>query len=138
MPADVIHMGTGRPLDEVIAEQSEQELLEIEAEDMELSEYQESMIAMLDRVMKLVAEGRLVGLMVLGKDPVTDLFLTEVHLRCPHIDRQDMFSYMGVLETLKLEMSEAASMAPVITSTGTILDPFEEPDQSEFDFEDDE
>lgn len=136
--ADVIHLGSRKPLDEVIAEESKRELEEMEAEDAAVTEYQERMLDLLEKLKVLVGQGRLTGLVVLGMDPMTDMFLTEVHLNSPDIERQDLFGYMGLLEMIKIEMSEGASMAPVITSAGAILDPWDQPDQSEFDFEDDE
>lgn len=135
--ADVIHMASRRPFDQVIEEEAREDLAAIAAEDQALEDYRNKLIDLLDRLRFLVGQGRLTGLVILGTDPMTDLFLTEVHLDSPEIERQDLFAYMGVLEMLKIEMSEGASMAPVITSTGNILDPWEQ-EQAEFQFEDDE
>lgn len=78
----------------------------------------------IDQLRSLVEQGRIDGLVFVGQDPVTGYFITELCLE-PDLNRTELFGYMGVLETVKLELSEQAAMAPVMTLAGAILDPYD-------------
>lgn len=78
----------------------------------------------IDQLRSLVEQGRIDGLVFVGQDPVTGYFITELCLE-PDLNRTELFGYMGVLETVKLELSEQAAMAPVMTLAGVILDPYD-------------
>lgn len=80
----------------------------------------------LDRIEKLrhlALAGRLDGLILIASDPVTGYFLTELCLS-EEQGRSDLFGFVGVLETLKAEITEKATMSPCMTMDGEILDPF--------------
>lgn len=77
----------------------------------------------------LAEKGRLDGLVLAGMDPATGLFLTEV-LFDPATEKSEMFQWVGVLEGLKLEISEQAALAATIDDAGNIIDPFI-PDQDD-------
>jgi hypothetical protein len=85
----------------------------------------EEMLDKLDRLRRLITDGRIQGLIFVGQDPVTGYFLTETCLDRA-MNRSELFGYMGVLETLKMEIGESAAVAPVIDLSGTIIDPYEE------------
>lgn len=78
----------------------------------------------IDQLRSLVEQGRIDGLVFVGQDPVTGYFITELCLE-PDLNRTELFGFMGVLETVKLELSEQAAMAPVMTLAGAILDPYD-------------
>ena len=90
----------------------------------------------LEGVIRLVEQGRVEGLMLIAKDAHTGLFYTTSTLREPFVQREDLFGYIGVLDTMKLELSDQAAMAPTITLSGDVLDPYEDPDETD-DYEDD-
>lgn len=91
-------------------------------------EQMKNILDRLDRLRLLVEQGRIDSLVLVGKDPVTGYFLTETCLDAQD-DRTELFGFVGVLENLKLEISEQAAMAPVISLTGDIIDPFFEAKQ---------
>lgn len=93
-------------------------------------------LTLLDNVTNRVMQGKLNGLIIIAIDQTNGHFMTEVRMASPNITRQEMFSYIGVLETLKLEMTDQAQMAPTISAEGKIIDPFELPDEDEDDWED--
>ena len=80
----------------------------------------------LGKISALVAAGRLEGLVILGRDPTTGMFLADIHAPADGISPESAMIYIGYLEMLKLEMAEIAALAPVMMSDGSRLDPFEE------------
>lgn len=130
---NVISIGSRKPL---AVEQAEQAILAEEADKaraQKLDEHQELCLKTLDQIRKLVEEGRLQGLVIIGRDPVTSLFLTETVLSIDATPASEMFAYVGVVETLKLELADYASMAPQILNDGKVIDPWLEPGDDEED-----
>lgn len=82
----------------------------------------------LSRLRLLVEQGRIGSLVIVGQDPVTGYFLTETCLD-PATGRTEHFGLVGVLETLKLELTEQAALSPVIDLTGAVVDPYFEADE---------
>jgi hypothetical protein len=76
----------------------------------------------IDQIGQLAAAGRIDGLVVVACDSRTGYFLTEICLPADQ-DKTDLFGLVGVIETLKSELTEQAAMAPYIDLTGTICDP---------------
>jgi hypothetical protein len=127
--SNVVSMSSRRPLE---VEQAEQELMDAAEEEVRLtalSENQLEMIATLEATMQLVTSGRLEGFVLLGRDPSTGIFLTEVHLAPVSVSKVDMFAYVGCMDVLKMELAEIAAMAPLMTKDGEIIDPFENVDE---------
>lgn len=93
--------------------------------DASREEHKRRVLEKIDALRKLVEQGRVEGLVLLGQDPMTGYFLTELCLD-PEMNRAELFGFLGVLDTLKLEITEMAAMAPTITLTGAVLDPYEE------------
>lgn len=88
------------------------------------------MIRDLERMIRLVREGRLDQLIVVGSDPMTGNYLTHVALD-REIDPVGVFGMMGVLETVKVELSEMGAIAPSMMLDGSILDPWQEEESIE-------
>lgn len=122
---NVFHIKSKQPLDLHMAEEAKAMTQEIEREDEAVLEDRNNCIELLDSARQLVESGRLTGLIVIGLDPMTDLFLNEIRLAGPSVGREAMFSYIGMLDTLKAELMEAALMAPVINTKGAIVDPYD-------------
>jgi hypothetical protein len=102
---------------------------EEEAEDLKRQSIEAHVMALED-VLRMVRAGDMEGLVIVGKHK-TGHFYTDLvfpHGRC---EPQEALTYVGVLEGLKLEMNEIASMAPSVMFDGSILDPFAEKDQSD-------
>ncbi len=133
--SNVFSIRSGIPLEE------EEKLIEEETrriqehEDQELENERKKNLELIDRVRSLVESGRLVGLVVMGFDPVTDLPLNELQLNGPSINRTKLFAYVGMLEMLKIEVNEAAMMSPTINADGNIVDPYVSLENEDGDYE---
>lgn len=120
--SNVISIATGLPIEEE-AVLIEEALVEEEARQTKVAAMENvEIIQRLDAARNLAMAGRMQGLMVISTDPVTGLFYTDVNLKA--LPREELFSYMGVLQTLICEIQEHASMAPCIDGTGNIIDPY--------------
>lgn len=91
--------------------------------------HREAILSCLRQTTKLVEEGRLEGLIILSREPTTKLFLTDVVIDQRIIPANDLHSFVGCLETLKIELADAAAMAPALMLDGSTIDPAE---QSEY------
>jgi hypothetical protein len=87
------------------------------------AEYREAILSSLRQITKLVEEGKLHGLILLAQEPKSKLFLTDVVLDERFVPAQDLFAFVGCLEALKLELSDASTMAPVLGLDGSVIDP---------------
>lgn len=87
------------------------------------------MLEMVDKVRVLIEEGKIEGLILLGRDPATKYFHSQVCLMEPAVERHDLFAYAGYLDTIRLELIDHATMAPFMTPEGLIEDPYEEPEE---------
>lgn len=76
----------------------------------------------LDQIRHLVEQGRIEDFILISRDTATGHFLTEVDLSCPN--GSEIFGYVGVLEALKLELTERAQLAPALMPDGSVLDPY--------------
>lgn len=122
---NVFHIKSKQPLDLHMTREAEAMTQEIEREDEAVFQDRNNCIELLDSARQLVEGGRLTGLIVIGLDPMTDLFLNEIRLTGPAVGREAMFSYIGMLDTLKAELMEFALMAPVINTKGAVVDPYD-------------
>ncbi len=86
-------------------------------------EQKKNILDRIDQLRHLVEQDRISGMVLIAQDPITGYFLTDICLE-PDLNRTELFGFVGVLETVKLEISEAATMAPVMDLTGTIVDPY--------------
>jgi len=91
-----------------------------------LSEAQSQMLEGLESVRKLILAGRLEGVVLMGRDPTTDLFHSQVLLPVAGVPRHKLYGYVGMLEGLRLELLDNAMMAACVQEDGTILDPYVE------------
>jgi hypothetical protein len=115
MNDNVISLKSGKPL----VQTEEDERL---AEEKAKAEQVAFMLQELDKIRNLVATGRIEALIVTGRDVETDLFIADV-ICGPVVSPAQAIRYLGHLEMLKLEMSELASMTPVLMTDGQKLDP---------------
>ena len=129
--ATVIHFGTRKPLEEALQAETEAMIQDLVEEEQGIQNDKTTCVELLDDLKALVAQGRLTGLIVIGLDPLTDNFMTEVRMAGPQVGREKMFAYVGILETLKAEVMDAAMMAPMVTSKGEVIDPYDEPEDEE-------
>jgi hypothetical protein len=130
---NVIAFGSRKPLEQHQAEEAAAALAIEEAEEKRATEHQALCLSTLDKLKGLVEAGRLSGLIILGRDPQTKLFLTETVLDATVTPATEMFAYVGVVETLKVELTEYASMAPALMTDGSVNDPWAEvEDEEEF------
>lgn len=123
---NVFSIKTGKLLEE---EQTAALMAEAEADEefeRALTEEQTRLITILNQAKDLVENGRLEGFVMMGRDPMSGLFYTEVALRDPFVTKNDLYAYIGCLEAIKVELSDAAMMAPAIIAGGVIVDPEQE------------
>jgi hypothetical protein len=120
---NILTFPTGIPLGQDL-DQIDQEL-QGDDENLPLvsEEQKRNLLARIDRLRLLVQQDRIEAFCLVGQDPVTGYFVTEVCLD-PHASRTELFGFVGVIETLKLELSEHASMAPFMDLDGGISDPY--------------
>ncbi len=91
-------------------------------------EHREVMIEVLESILKMTREGHLEGLVLLSRDTQHKIFLTEIVLDDRIVPPNDLHSFVGVMETLKLELADqAAATAPALLTSGERLDPMAEP-----------
>lgn len=130
---NVISFGSRKPL---AVEQAEQAIMVEEAEKAQehaLTTHQEVCLKMIDNIRELVAAGRLQGLVMIGREPTTGLFMTELAMHDQVTPRHELFAYVGALETIKMELADAAAMAPTLLATGEVVDPWDQVDEDEDD-----
>jgi hypothetical protein len=136
--AEIIHIKSRKPLEQHLIDEDERINADIAVEDEMAIADRDRCADLLDSARSLVESGRLTGLIVIGLDPMTDHFFNEIRMDGPAIERQTMFAYIGILDTIKMELMEAAMMAPVMNTDGAIVDPFAEMpvfDEDDGDFE---
>lgn len=119
-------------IDNVISIQSRKPIaVEKEEEQREFDELDKERIAeqleIIDGLRRLAEQGGLKGVMVIGAHE-TGYYYHELWMRAPFMMPNDLFGVVGLLETIKLEVTDAAMSAPVLHRDGSILDPFAEGD----------
>lgn len=77
----------------------------------------------LNQIKTLIENGRITEFLFVGRDAENKHFLTEVSLPTP--PQSEIFGFVGVLEALKLELTERAQLAPALMSDGSVLNPHE-------------
>ncbi|MBA8881709.1 hypothetical protein [Phyllobacterium myrsinacearum] len=113
---NVISLGSRKPLSQVIEEQK--------AEEKEIEKLtKDCLLEMLGKLTKLVETGRLESLIIAGRDPESGLFLSDMVFPGETKFNAHAFAYVGLLESLKLEMADCASMSPVIGLDGKEINP---------------
>lgn len=123
--SNVISIASGLPLE--VEDMLLQQIVEEEQQRVEIQAAADAgaIQTRLKVAAKLAEEGRLSGMILLGLDPVTGLFYTDVNLAS--VERSELFAYMGLLSTILTEIQEKASMAPTIDADGSVIDPYAEP-----------
>lgn len=132
---DVIDIKTRRPwaLARAEAQKARRKAKRQEKKEAKLGveEHRAAMLEVLDGVRKLVEAGRLEGLLLIAREPTTKLFFTEIVLDDRIIPNNDLHSFVGCLETLKIELADGAAMAPALLLDGSTIDPEMEPPEYE-------
>ncbi|MBX4911345.1 hypothetical protein HJA82_28965 [Rhizobium bangladeshense] len=99
-------------------------------------EHRDAMIEVLEGLLKMTREGHLEGLVLFSRDTKHKIFLTEVVLDDRVIPPNDLHAFVGVMETLKLEIADmAAATAPALLLSGERLDPTANPPEEEWEYE---
>lgn len=98
--------------------------------------HREAVIETLEGMIKMVRAGELEGLVCVMRNPATKLFMTDVVMDDRIIPPNDLHAYVGVIETLKLELADsAAANAPALLIGGEVVDPTMQPDEGEWEEE---
>jgi hypothetical protein len=93
-------------------------------------EHRDAMVEILEGLLKMTREGHLEGLVLLSRDTKHKIFLTEILLDDRLIPPNDLHAFVGVMETLKLELADqAAATAPALMIGGERLDPTAVPEE---------
>ncbi|AGC36206.1 hypothetical protein B7L88_gp082 [Rhizobium phage RHEph10] len=99
-------------------------------------EHRDAMVEILEGLLKMTREGHLEGLVLLSRDTKHKIFLTEILLDDRIIPPNDLHAFVGVMETLKLELADqAAATAPALLIGGERLDPTAEPIEPDWEYE---
>lgn len=127
MTDNVISFGSRRNFLQEQAEKQEAERQAVEvaqkAAEHAITDHQATLLKMLDDARRLVEEGKLECLLMIGRHPETKYFYTDLALDARLMPSQDYFAYVGCLETLKMELTDTCAMAPALIADGTILAP---------------
>jgi hypothetical protein len=123
----VISFGSRKPfLNEALEAKVEAEAQAVRDQIMEdvVVEAQVSGLAQTIRGMAdLVESGAISGVLAIGRDTHKRKFLTELSIDPRRMSAGEVYEWIGIVETLKLELMDIAQMAPVLLSNGTTLDP---------------
>lgn len=131
LPENIIHFGSRKPLSEKLEEDRAEIDREMQLSDEAAENDRNAVIDLLDSARGLAEKGRLSGVILIGIDPMTDLFFNEINLSGPTISRETMFSYIGLLETMKSELMEVALMSLTINRQGDIVDAYADSESME-------
>jgi hypothetical protein len=123
MTDNVISLGTRRPYTEELREKHQAIEKEKHDEDEITKLTKECLLDSLAKLTKLAESGRLESLIIAGRDGHSGLFLTDMVFPGESKFNQHAFSYVGLLETLKLEMADCAMMSPVLGLDGKEINP---------------
>jgi hypothetical protein len=96
------------------------------------SENQEMIVEALEGMIARAKEGRVEGLMMMARDPLSGLFYQSMIIGWPAVPREQWFSYLGAMESLRMELVDMTQMAPTMLPDGSTLDPWENADVEEF------
>lgn len=103
------------------------------SENDAVMEHRECVIDALEGVLTMVRAGKLEGLILIAREPKSKLFLTELVLDERVVLPNDLHAFVGIMETLKLELADsAAATAPALLVGGQVLDPTTIPDDEEW------
>jgi hypothetical protein len=86
----------------------------------------DAIVKSLEGLIALAKAGRVDGLVLMAHDPVTGLFRTDISMRDGVVPPKDTLAYLGCFEALKMELVDAAQLAPYISMTGEVVDPYEQ------------
>ncbi|OCP21917.1 MULTISPECIES: hypothetical protein [unclassified Ensifer] len=101
-----------------------------------IMEHREAVIETLEGMIKMVRAGELEGLVCVMRNPASKLFMTDVVMDDRIIPPNDLHAYVGVIETLKLELADsAAANAPALLIGGEVVDPTMQPADEEWEYE---
>lgn len=118
--AEIISLGPARHLKEIARAKVQ---AEIDAQCAAVTQKARAeILEHFDKIRELIAQGRLDGIIVIGRDPETKVFLNDV-LCVEPFDVNEAFAYVGILDTLKLEFNDMAMEAPVMMSDGSYAGP---------------
>jgi len=120
-----------------------EKLKEEEARKSAMSEHHESLLRYLDQVRDLILDGKLETLVLISRHIETGHYHTASIIDAKATDLTKVYGHIGVLETMKLELMEVASMAPALMEDGSTIDPYKihpdiNPSDDEFGFEEDD
>jgi hypothetical protein len=90
----------------------------------------EATLNMLRSARNLVENDMLEGVIVIGRQKGgKGVFYTDLCLNRQIVSHNDLYAYVGVLDVLKRELGDIATMAPSMIEDGTIADPHAEPEE---------
>lgn len=121
MSEKVVSFRTGRPLAEEEATKAANERQIEEATDAALAEHRATTLEALDAIRELIAAGKLDGFVLVGRGG-EGAFLTEVALP-PIMPGEQILSYIGALECVRLELTDMGQDLPQMLNTGEIVAP---------------
>jgi hypothetical protein len=125
----VISIGSRKPWLQEQAENRKAHRAELskkrKAKNKAHADHRDGLLRMLDEARALVEQGRLEGMIIVGRDPKTKHFYTDLMLDETTVPRTDLYAFIGCVETLSSELKDAAMMAPSIQPDGSISDPYE-------------
>ena len=120
---EVISFGTRRPVEDESIEIEAQAERDREMEEVTYEGHKSILFETLVGLAERVSKEEVSGVVVIARDTSGQKFLTEVSVDTKKASRGEIFEWIGILETLKLELMDLAQMAPVLLPNGDTLDP---------------
>lgn len=122
MTENVISISSRKPLVQQMAEDAERAEEERRDQAERDQMFIDLQLKVLDDVRLQIKNGTLSDLIVISRSPETGMFMQDMILNPSTAKSSVVFGLVGILECMKLELTEVASMAPTIMSDGAIID----------------
>lgn len=114
--------------DNVISLRSRKPLAEEQAEEIENKEelnrlFIEGQLELLDKVRAQIEAGNLSNLIIVSRNPQSGMFMHDLIFEPDFHTNGLAFAFAGLLEALKLEITDVAQLTPTLMADGKVVDP---------------
>lgn len=118
---NIVDLRSRRPLGEIKRERDEVQQKSEQADiDMAVETF--------EKLIEHAKAGTLTDFIVIARNPATNFYYSDL-LFNSSVDANKAFALAGVLETMKLELTDVACAAPAFLIDGTIFDPMQGPEE---------
>lgn len=115
---NVISIGSRKPLHEEKKEREERKKASDERVEESAVQNKENLLFMLNQAIKLVEEGNMDSMVIVGRNPSNGLFFSEIVMDDTIKQANVCYSFVGALEASKAELLDDAVGGPHMDATG--------------------